>query len=91
MILFLKGYAAGLFKMFCKDKNGIFTSTQILKSFYALGHSILDIFKVKHYGQRTTIFRILKINIDKKKLTIMLNLRYFSFIGNRSLFFITQY
>ena len=48
MILFLKGYAAGLFKMFCKDKNGIFTSTQILKSFYALGHSILDIFKVKH-------------------------------------------
>ena len=36
-------------------------------------------------------FRILKCSIDKKKIMILLNLRSISFIGNRSLFFITPY
>ena len=59
-------------------KNDIFsTSTQILESVYVPGHPISGISKVDV--------------INNKKMTVLLNLRSISFIGNRSLFFITQY
>ena len=74
-------------------KNDIFsTSTQILESVYMYvpGHTISGMSKVNIKAIKYH-FRIPKLLNWLEKITILLNLRSISFIGNRSFFFITQY
>ena len=73
-----------------KKKYIFSTSTHILESVYVPGHTISGMLKVNTKAIEYH-FLISKILYRLEKITILSNLWSLSFIGNRSLFFITQY
>ena len=91
LILVLRGYSAWQLKLFCnEEKLNFSTSTHVLESVYVPGDTISGMSKVNTKAIKKH-FPISKILYCLEKITILPNLWSISFIGNGSLFFITQY
>ena len=91
LILVLRGFSALQFKLFCNEENLHFFNfnTYSRISLYARGHYLRYV-EGKHQGHLIAFSKFSKILYCLEKITILPNLWSISFIGNGSLFFITQ-